>query len=266
MFNQTTGLYNMAKVKVIVQILSPLPLTRHEDGRLVFDLWKRYLPGLLPDKFGNSEPIDQEFDSEKIESALDAWKWPFLATKTKWSMESSVWVRKGGQRTHATWLLSFDLGASSQPELIEFLKAASVALKADFACLHLLTPHEIERGRARGAILVLNKQATRFAFNIASKDPKRRIPDLFWATVFGGPYVEMFGRQQLLSAPVREVQSLSSGGLMLQLSELMTDLETHPTEIDEIRSRTVAHLGQDAFFQPELSSDHNFRVPLFTFP
>ncbi len=231
-----------------------------------FDLWKRYLPGLLPDKFGNSEPIDRVFDSEKIEPAIDAWKWPFLATKTRWSLESSVWVRKGGQLMHATWLLSFDSGTSSQTELIEFLKAASVALKADFGCLHLLTPQEIERGRASGAILVLNKQATRFAFNIASKDLKRRIPELFWATVFGGPYVDMFGREQLLSAPVREVQLLPGGGIMLQLSELMTDLETHPTEIDKIRSRTTTHLGTDAFFQPELSSGHSYRAPLFKFP
>ena len=83
--------------------------------------------------------------------------------------------------------------AASDASLLTFLRATAVAVKADFACIHSLNSAEIERGRSNNTVTALDKKATQFNFFLASKDLKRRIPDLFWATVFGGPYVEVFG-------------------------------------------------------------------------
>jgi hypothetical protein len=45
-------------VTTVLQILTPLALTQREDGRLVLELWEKYLPNLLPDRYGNWEPVD----------------------------------------------------------------------------------------------------------------------------------------------------------------------------------------------------------------
>lgn len=253
-------------LKIVLEILSPLPLTSREEGRIVFDLWQKLLPGLLPDKFGNWEPINRSFSPQNIEAALDAWRWPFLAVRKRPSVDAGVWMRKGAnQRLHATWIFRVDEEGASQAELLGFLQAASTTLKADFSCLHLLTPPELERGRASKVVSAVNRQATKFSFLIGSKDLQVRIPDLFWATVLGAPYVRMFGWDCLLSAPLYNAQALSSESVLLQMTERLSDVDLRPAVLDEVRARVKAHLGEDAFFYIENGTSNGYRVPQFTF-
>jgi hypothetical protein len=252
-------------LKIALEILSPLLLTKREDGEKIFDLWQKYLSGLLPDRFGYCEPIDQPFDPRDIETALNGWQWSFFAVKRRPAVDASIFKRKATQRLHAGWSLAADVGAASQAELITFLKMASVTLQADFSCLHLLTQSELQRGRASGVVTALDKKATKFHFLIASRELQQRIPDLFWATVLGGPYVEMFGRDRLLSAPAFSAESLSNETVLLQTTEKLTDVEQHSDVFNEARSRIKAHLGRDAFFRTEDSGDRSYRAPQFKF-
>jgi hypothetical protein len=255
----------MAALKIALEILSPLLLTKHEDGEKIFDLWQKYLPGLLPDRYGYCEPIDHPFDSRDIETALNGWRWSFFALKKKPAVEASIFKRKVTQRLHAAWHITADVGAASQAELITFLKMASIALQADFSCLHLLTQSELQRGRASGVVAPLDKQATKLHFRIVSRQLQERIPDLFWATVFGSPYVGMFGRDYLLSAPAFSTESLSNETVLLQTTEKLTDVERRPDVFNEARSRIKAHLGQDAFFRTDDTGDRSYRTPQFKF-
>jgi hypothetical protein len=252
-------------LKIALEILSPLLLTKREDGEKIFDLWQKYLPGLLPDRYGYCEPIDQPFDPRDIETVLNGWRWSFFALKKKPAVEASIFKRKPTQRLHAGWSFAADVGAASQADLITFLKMASVTLRADFSCLHLLTQSELQRGRASGVVMALDKQATKLHFMIGSRELQQRIPDLFWATVFGGPYVEMFGRDRLLSAPAFSTESLSNETVLLQTTEKLSDVEQHPNVFNEARSRIKAHLGQDAFFRMDDRGDRSYRTPQFKF-
>jgi hypothetical protein len=166
----------------VLEILSPLPLTRREDGAEIFDLWKLYLPQLLPDFYGNWEPIDRVFDPQNVDAVLDQWKWPFLAVKTAPSMQGSVWMRKGTkQQLHATVILRMEPAAANQSQLLGFLKAASLKLKADFGCIHSLTPIEYERGRINKTVMSIDKLGRRQNFFVTSKELQRRLPELYWA-------------------------------------------------------------------------------------
>ena len=113
-------------------------------------------------------------------------------------------MRKGQLLQHATWLLCFDYGDVDVRELTRFLQEASKMLEGDFGCLTLLTETEIEAGRKNGAVSALDKRATRFNFLVSSPDIRKCLPDVYWMTVFGAPYVKMFGRDRLLSAPVHK--------------------------------------------------------------
>jgi hypothetical protein len=161
--------------------------------------------------------------------------------------------------------MSFDYGAVADGELVEFLTVASRSLEADFACLHLLTPNEIQRGRERNFVSALDKRATKFDFGVYTQDLKKRLPDLFWLTVFGAPYVRLFGREKLLSAPASKVESVSDDIVLLQLSDSLTDVEQLPRELEDVRLRVKSHLGHNAFFEPGLPTDHNYRAPQFIF-
>jgi len=68
-----------------------------------------------------------------------------------------------------------------------------------------------------GTVSALNKKSTRFNFFIASKDIQQCIPDVYWLTVFGPPYVRLFGRDKLLAAPVYKAAALTDGIVILQL-------------------------------------------------
>jgi len=181
---------------IYVEILTPQPLTSPEEGERVLRVWNSYLHSCLPDKVGNWEPVDQAFDLEERDAILGLWRWPFLAVKSKPRMDAQVFMRKGQLLQHATWLLCFDYGDVDVRELTRFLQEASKMLEGDFGCLTLLTETEIEAGRKNGAVSALDKRATRFNFLVSSRDIRKCLPDVYWMTVFGAPYVKMFGRDQ----------------------------------------------------------------------
>lgn len=249
---------------VVLEILSPLPLIDRRDGRTVLELWKTCLPELAPENIGNWEPVDRPFNAGKLDAALDIWKWPFLAERKQPKVSCSVWMRKNAkQPLHSTLIWEFYVPADEQDALLRFLGTAAVALKADFACLHLLRASEIERGRANRTVTALDKRATQFNFFLASKDLKRRIPDVYWATVFGRPYLELFGEERLLSAPAFRKEVLSEGTVLLQISERLSEVGTG--KFSSARERAISHLGENAFFRPAAEVDGDYRAPTFAF-
>jgi len=64
-----------------------------------------------------------------------------------------------------------------------------------------------------------------------------RVPFLAWWNLFGPPYVEMFGRAQLLTAPAWRVEPLGSDLIAITISP-------HPDEITYAAALVVSqHLG-----------------------
>ena len=97
----------------------------------------------------------------------------------------------------------------------------------------------------------LNKQATRFDFLITSQNIQRCVPDVYWMTVFGAPYVKMFGREKLLTAPVHKAEALDEKTVAVQLTPRLEDLRSDPAAFAETKRRLKTFLGDTAFFDPE---------------
>ncbi len=75
-------------------------------------------------------------------------------------------------------------------------------------------------------------------------DLRVRYPDLKWISIFGKPYIELFGRDQLLSAPCYKVHEFGENIIGLQLTEsIFDDLSL------EVRSAVKKHLGEEAFVE-----------------
>ena len=221
---------------VVLEVLSPLLLTSREDGRDILELWQTHIPELLPDYYGNWEPIDRPFDRQNVEAALDPWKGPFLSIKKRPRVDAHVWMRKSAQQQlHATLIFSAEPKLAPSDRLLEFLKAASVRIRADFACLNLMTQAEFQHGRSNKTARATDKQGKNLFFFLASIDLKQRVPDLYWATVLGAPYLDMFGKDSILSAPAYSAKLLSNDQILLQMTESLTDVEEHPEVFGQVR-------------------------------
>jgi hypothetical protein len=148
--------------------------------------------------------------------------------------------------------------------LLEATTAIAQCFLADFALVHALTKLEIERGRQRDTIRFTHISGSGAFLSVPPIQLRTRcVPDLYWLTLFGPPYVKLFGRERLLSAPAYKVEELAYGGITLQLTPSLSDLRTKTDEFEAVRSATLAHLDNDAFFDPTKGPDYEYQRPNF---
>jgi len=73
-------------------------------------------------------------------------------------------------------------------------------------------------------------------------DLLKRLPDVQWTSIYGRPYVEMFGEAHICNAPFHRVDVLSPGLMWVQATPDI--FEAVP---EDVRSRIRQHLGEEAF-------------------
>ena len=89
-----------------------------------------------------------------------------------------------------------------------------------------------------------------------------RHPELGWINYFGRPYIDLFGRERLLSAPCYRTFEIGEDIIGLQMSEDL--FQPIPSEV---RYAVKQHLGEDAFVEEGKTyrSYKTGRVPEFDF-
>ena len=85
-----------------------------------------------------------------------------------------------------------------------------------------------------------------------------RLPNVPWLSIYGPPYVEMFGEDRILAAPFWKVWKLESGHVIAQLTEHIDDEYGEPE-----RKAVRDFLGADAFLEGKNRPRHHKtgRVP-----
>ncbi len=71
------------------------------------------------------------------------------------------------------------------------------------------------------------------------------IPGLYWLNYFGAPYVDMIGRQRLLTAPAYEVKAVGDG--VLVALDASADA-WQSADYQQREQAVIAHLGKQYFF------------------
>ena len=89
-----------------------------------------------------------------------------------------------------------------------------------------------------------------------------RHPEINWIAYFGKPYIDMFGREKLLSTPCHSVHTIGDNVIALQLTDSL--FEPIP---QSVRSTVKRHLGEDALVEEGKSyrSYKTGKVPEFDF-
>jgi hypothetical protein len=88
------------------------------------------------------------------------------------------------------------------------------------------------------------------------------LPQLQWGTLFGAPYVRLFGRDKLLSAPAAVVEELGPEMIYLQLTQRITNVTDDLSAYFALRRRVKEHIGADCFFHPHQGRGP-YRAPTF---
>jgi hypothetical protein len=251
---------------VFFEILSPLPLNRHQDARELFQLWAVNAFQFLPNRWGLYEPLRHHFSMSALDEAIRTWEYMFIVKRTvSPKLDGSIFMQYGPHRGHSTWTISLkNVKDFDQPAFCKLLERSAAAFSADFGFIHRITETELPRGRAHGSISFLDTAKTEKHLYVASPMLKKCVPDIYWTTVFGRPYVELFSRERLLSCPAHRIKELDSGGIVIQLTPELKDIQAEEAAFERVRQDARNHLNNDAIFDPAKGLDHQYRVPEFT--
>ncbi len=236
--------------------------SREEFGRLLDIVISMH--DLTPQRWNTYEPIKRMFDFDDVVTVMDAYNLTFLWKRKKPDLLGCVFGDKNlyGKRQHALISIEAD-GRIDAIRLFDFIVSVSQGFGLHFSYIHQPCMAEIEVGKANGTMIGLMPGRKDLALGLSSHALRRYIPNLYWLTVFGKPYVELFGRESLLSSPVFRVSELETGCIALQLTPDIHDIHADYDAFDELRRQVKGHLNSNAFFQPNMRLRHRYDVPDF---
>jgi hypothetical protein len=222
------------------------------------------LPDVLPEKWGWWEPLDQTFDVKETERLVPTGgkcETVYWQRKKLPKAEGSFNVRWRSKSakvndTHSNINFTVELGKVDQDALVHWLKTASLLTRADFALVDVLTDQYRDF-----AVESASAQSGQW-FHVVTHVLRHWLPDVFWGTLFGPPYVKLFGKDLLLSAPVAVAEEIGEDMVYIQLTDRLSDMVTDPTDIQGCRDRFKDHLGVDAFFERGRGYDRLERGPI----
>jgi hypothetical protein len=240
---------------VKVNVLVPRPLTDRADCEAAL----RALCAcqtLVPDVFDVVEPVREPFDPDRIGDVLDTiWRWQNGPDTFMWRRRrrpaawGGLYMSKGPEPVHGSVDLESGAGGPERnADLVRFLRLAASGLGADLGLIDV--PPRTSDGTER-------------CMAVTTWDLRKGLPDLYWGTVFGGPYVELFGARRLAEAPVARCGEIAPGMFYLQLTDDLDDLRERPELVQRVRAEAKRFLGLDAFAGEGVAEPCR-RLPQFT--
>jgi hypothetical protein len=173
-------------------------------------------------------------------------------------------MQYGPHRDHTTWTIDLkNIKDFEQPTFCQLLECAAAAFLADLGFIHKITDTEVPKGRANGSISFLDAAHTEKHLFLVTHRLNKFLPDIYWTTVFGRPYVELFSRERLLSCPAYRVKELDNGSIVIQLTPELKDITAEEAAFERVRQEVRNHLNNDAFFDLAKGLDYRYRVPEF---
>jgi hypothetical protein len=242
-----------------IGILTPSSLISKDKGRAILSLLCKFLPECIPEHYGNNEPLRYEFNLDNLEEALIFWQDPFLWKRKKPRAEGSVLIAGQSEYHSAIYINGQSKQVCSQ-RIVEFIHCLADLVEIDFAYIHLFSEQELEAATADDQIY---EMVMPFRIGVTTHELRKYLPNLCWGTIFGSPYIELFGRERLLSSPAPIIQELSETMIYIQASENLLDLKLEFNEFDSMRDSIKKHLNNDAFLDPDCGIKHSYNAPQF---
>jgi hypothetical protein len=232
-----------------------ISFTREDKDILLRQIFE-YLPEFSPQKYGDGERYRFKFDSENIDDALDFWDktdnfyWKRIKPKSEGSFHSNHPIIHSRIYLNGQYTRSLD-----STKLVRYLHEVSISMSTDFSYLHLFSDQELDNESY--------EMLSPFRHGVITYELRKYLPNLCWANIFGSSYIELFGRDILLSTPAYLVSEIAENTIYLQLTEDIYDLKTNYAEVDAVRQKAKKHLDNNIFFNPSHDKKHKYNIPKF---
>lgn len=241
---------------LFLNILARAGLATPDEGRILMALHTEMLPKATPVVCGNTEPLTAPWSIERLP---EVWHEPFM------------WRAAGGaegmvsRALHADergWInASFDGSVIAASRLVEFSRAVEREFGIEFGFVHALPKRTPRRRDASGARHSTGSERWgEQTLTVTIHDLRRYVPDVYWATVFGPAYVDLFRRDHLLATPAARVEEWDEA-VYVQLTGEIDEFVRDGSEAGALREAVKDHLGADAFYDPLVGEDTDYRVP-----
>jgi hypothetical protein len=218
---------------------------------------REHLPGACPATFHKHEDELHAFRDDNLPLFGEMWWQGFVFWESPADCLGDAFLGTTFKLTR--FAHAFPTHLASEQDCKNFLIETAVALRADYAYLHVLPQDEVDIRPDDGRI-----------GGMAALDLPNGLPGLPWAACYGKPYTGFFGKEKLLSLPVAEAREVGPDTAFCQLTDRLLDCVTDTARLDERRRAVYEVLGRDAFFDPaapeRVARGPEFRQPLVTRP
>jgi len=251
---------------VFFEILTPEPLDRREDGAALFKLWFDIAPGFFPDRAGAYEPLRHKITPDTVDACLDDWQLGYFTKRVSQPKStSSILMQYGPHRRHGTWKINIkDHRKFDQPAFDNLMRECISRFRVHFGFIHIPTLIDIERGRLDGTVVFLDPGKKKInLFVPIIKIIKDFVPNLYFMTVFGDHYINLFTREKLLATPAYKALSLPTGEISIQLTANVLDCVTDEVKFEKKRRTAREFLNSNVFFDTENNLEHSYNIPAF---
>jgi hypothetical protein len=225
--------------------------TEPSEPSIFFSLLRQHLPRAFPKEFHVYEDERVPFTEANLSKFIEFWWDGMFFWKAK-RPEIGGHASLGTVHEHTGILHLFETRLADDRACREFLIEVSRRLHADYAFAHVLgdPPFSPEDKWFNGAT----------AFGLQSS-----LPCVPWAACYGKPYLELFGKENLLSLPLEETREVEPELVFCQLTSRLLDAVDNRRLIQERQAAVYRRLGRDAFRDPQ-NPDRQGRVPEFPKP
>jgi len=267
-------------------------LATTDDGRYFLQRFMHYFPNHVPEKCGDVEPLKHVFDEGDLNHVLQFWgPWAFIAERkthptSLLDIDEALSSPYTPHRKIAAYLQFEQNEREGHFALSEFVYEVSNAFGAVYAAAHISTKVEAQQFARKNLEFIEEhpERSSEFAIrglkrvlenpsglmttlhDIRTKKLRTYIPNLFWLSVFGPPYVKLFGEESILGAPANEVRKLPYGGIGVTLTEGIDENLESLQDFESMRDRAKRHLDSNAFFDKSLPRTHIYNAPDFGVP
>ncbi len=221
-------------------VLTPKASPSTEEAKKLLALFVQVMPRWTPERYGNTEPLQERFDPSNPEAALTAWREPFFWSRSKPRADGQVFMGRSLRHTAMHLRAQFRPVSAEASAIRELLQQASAILAADFAYLHFFSPQELDSP-------TFQQEMMPFRRGLTTHDLRRGLPKLCWATIFGPPYVRLFGKERLLRVPAAAVKEIADDLVYVQITENLEDLEKDFAGFEQSREAVMDALDSGAF-------------------
>ena len=212
-------------------------------GALFLQTLNEAAPNFMPAVYSSTEPIRTpvgESSPESIWSKMFFWK--ALDRRVEGGVDAGAFRRTG----HTGVWIADGRGTADQDEDLGVLVALAKTFAPTFGFLHRINRREVRPG---GVPSFFDRGSHPPHVFVGPDQLVESIPELFWATIFGARYIELFGLSRLLETPVYKVELVTQDCVLLQLTSDLNDMDNEFDQVEAIRRRAKAHLGTGAFFE-----------------